>query len=248
MDGASIGIIVAFSAGLLSFLSPCVLPLIPSYATFITGMSLAELSDTGVESFRRRRTALVHGVVFVLGFTFVFMMLGAGATLIGSMFAYYSIWVERVGGVLLILFGLILLGLVRLPGMEREWRFHLANKPVGYLGTFVVGIGFGAGWTPCLGPVLGGILTLAATRESLAEGMGLLGVYSAGLAVPFLLATVGIQRFLGASAKFRRYLPWVSRVSGALLILVGVLLLTGSFSMLAAYLTRWTPQFLLERL
>jgi cytochrome c-type biogenesis protein len=248
MDIQSIGLLVAFSAGLLSFLSPCVLPLIPSYATFITGMSLNELSDSGIEGFRHRRTALVHGVVFVLGFSFVFMMLGAGATLIGSLFAYYSIWIERVGGILLILFGLILLGLVRLPGSERDWRVHLADKPVGYLGTFVVGIAFGAGWTPCLGPVLGGILTLAATRESLGQGMGLLAMYSLGLAVPFLLATVALQRFLGASVRFRRWLPWVSRVSGLLLIFVGLLLLTGSFSVLAAQLMRWTPQFLLERL
>jgi cytochrome c-type biogenesis protein len=248
MDAQSIGILVAFSAGLLSFLSPCVLPLIPSYATFITGMSLNELSGEGVEGFRRRRTALSHGIVFVSGFTLVFMMLGAGATLIGSIFNYYSIWVERIGGVLLIAFGLVLLGVVSIPGMQRDWRVHLADKPVGYVGTFVVGIAFGAGWTPCLGPVLGGILTLAATRESLGQGMGLLAMYSLGLAVPFLLATVALQRFLGVSTRFRRWLPWVSRISGVLLILVGILLLTGSFTVLAAHMMRWTPQFLLERL
>jgi cytochrome c-type biogenesis protein len=251
MDPVSLGVIVAFTAGLLSFLSPCVLPLIPSYATFITGMSLSELRGDDADAFemlRRRRTVLTHGLLFVSGFTLVFMLLGAGATLLGAMFAYYSVWVERVGGVLLIAFGILLLGWMRLPGAERDWRLHIASKPVGYAGTFFVGIAFGAGWTPCLGPVLGGILTLAATRESLAEGMGLLAMYSAGLAVPFLLATVALQHFLSAFARFRHWLPWVNRVSGVLLIVLGILLLTGTFSWLAALLTRYTPQFLLERL
>jgi hypothetical protein len=153
MEPQSLGLLVAFSAGLLSFLSPCVLPLVPSYATFITGMSLDELRDA--ETARTRRAVLVHGVLFVLGFTLVFMILGASATFLGSLLAYASRWVERVGGVLLILFGLYLLGVLRLPGAGREWRMHLADKPVGYLGTLLVGITFGAGWTPCIGPVLG---------------------------------------------------------------------------------------------
>ncbi len=246
MEVQTMGLLVAFTAGVLSFLSPCVLPLIPSYATFITGMSLDEL--TSGERRRTRRAVLLHGGLFVLGFTVVFLLLGASATFLGAMLRYYSLWVGRVGGVLLILFGLYLLGALRLPGAGREWRVHLADKPVGYLGTLLVGVAFGAGWTPCIGPVLGGILTLAATRGTVAEGMGLLGVYSLGLAVPFLLATLLLERFLVGFARFRRYLPWVSRASGALLIAVGVLLITGSFTVLSGMLARWTPEFLLERL
>jgi cytochrome c-type biogenesis protein len=247
MEQQSLGLLVAFSAGLLSFLSPCVLPLVPSYATFITGMSLDELRGTE-ERARTRHAALVHGVLFVLGFTAVFMALGASATFLGSLLAYASRWVERVGGTLLICFGLYLLGVLRLPGAEREWRMHLADKPVGYLGTVLVGITFGAGWTPCIGPVLGGILTLAATRGSMTEGMGLLGVYSAGLAVPFLLSTILIDRFLTGFRRLRRWLPWINRISGVMLLVVGALLVTGSFSTLSALMSSWTPEWLSSRL
>lgn len=246
MDGQSLGLAVAFTAGLLSFLSPCVLPLVPSYATFITGMSLDELRDA--DRARTRRAVLTHGVLFVLGFTAVFMALGASATFLGSMLRWVGPWLSRVGGALLIVFGLYLLGVLRLPGAGREWRVHLADKPVGYLGTFVVGVTFGAGWTPCIGPVLGGILTLAATRGSVGEGVGLLAVYSAGLAIPFLLATVALERFLGSFGQLRRWLPWINRISGALLVLLGLLLVSGSFTALSAMMARWTPEFLQERL
>ena len=244
METQSIGLAVAFAAGLLSFLSPCVLPLIPSYVTFITGMSLDELTEEG----RDRRGVLLHGALFVLGFTLVFLALGASATFLGSLFAYASRWVERIGGVLLVVFGLYLLGVLRLPGAAREWRVHLSDKPLGYAGTVLVGVTFGAGWTPCIGPVLGGILTLAATRESLGDGMGLLLVYSAGLAIPFLLAALLLDRFLRGMKRVGRWLPWVSRASGLLLIILGILLLTGTFTTLSGMLARWTPEFLVERL
>jgi cytochrome c-type biogenesis protein len=246
-ESNSIGLAVAFAAGLLSFLSPCVLPLIPSYVTFITGMSLDDLTERR-EGTRRSRTILVHGSLFVLGFTLVFVTLGASATFLGSLFAYASRWVERVGGVLLIVFGLYLVGALRVPGMAREWRMHLGDKPLGYLGTVLVGVTFGAGWTPCIGPVLGGILTLAATRESLGDGMGLLLVYSAGLAIPFLAAALLLDRFLGGMRKMGPWFPWVSRISGALLIVLGLLLLTGTFTTLSSMLMQWTPDFLVERL
>lgn len=244
----SIGLAVAFAAGLLSFLSPCVLPLIPSYVTFITGMSLDDLTVTEGPRGERRRTVLVHGILFVAGFTLVFVALGASATFLGSLFAFASRWVERVGGVLLIVFGLYLLGVLRLPGAAREWRVHLGDKPLGYLGTVLVGVTFGAGWTPCIGPVLGGILTLAATSGSVGSGVGLLLVYSLGLAIPFLAAALLLDRFLGGMKRFRRWLPWVSRVSGLLLLILGILLLTGSFTTLSGVLSRWTPDFLVDRL
>jgi cytochrome c-type biogenesis protein len=246
MEVGGIGLAVAFAAGLLSFLSPCVLPLIPSYVTFITGMSLDELTGADQERERARRAILVHGSLFVLGFTTVFVILGASATFLGSLFAYASGWIERIGGVLLILFGLYLVGALRLPGASREWRVHLANKPLGYLGTVMVGITFGAGWTPCIGPVLGGILTLAATSGSVTGGMALLLVYSAGLAVPFLLAALLMERFLGNMKRVGPWLPWVSRVSGGLLLVLGILMVTGSFTQLTAILARWTPAFLME--
>jgi cytochrome c-type biogenesis protein len=246
MQGQSLGLFVAFSAGLLSFLSPCVLPLVPSYATFITGMSLDELQTADRRG--TRRLVLAHGLLFVLGFTAVFLALGASATFIGALLRYASRWVQAAGGVLLILFGLYLVGLLRLPGAGREWRMHLAEKPVGYLGTFLVGVTFGAGWTPCIGPVLGGILTMAAARGSMGEGIGLLAVYSAGLAIPFLVCTVLIDWFLASFKRFRRMLPWINRISGALLLVVGVLMLTGSFTTLSALMASWTPDWLSTRL
>lgn len=245
METQGVGLAVAFAAGLLSFLSPCVLPLMPSYVTFVTGMSLDELTADTDRS-RARRAVLVHGSLFVLGFTLVFVTLGASATFLGSLFAYASRWVERIGGLLLIVFGLYLLGLLRLPGGSREWRVHLANKPLGYLGTVLVGITFGAGWTPCIGPVLGGILTLAATRGSVGDGVALLFVYSLGLAIPFLLAALLMERFLASSRRIGPWLPWLSRASGALLLLLGILMLSGSFTTLTSILARWTPDFLLQ--
>lgn len=248
MEGQALGLIVAFSAGLLSFLSPCVLPLIPSYATFLTGMTLDELTTEERHRAEQRRKILTHGGLFVLGFSLVFISLGASATAIGALLNFYSDWVQRVGGVLLILFGLYLLGVFRFAAAGREWRFHFADRPSGYVGSVLIGIAFGAGWTPCIGPVLGGILTLAATRESLGQGVGLLASYSLGLAVPFMAAALLLDRFLAASRRLRRWLPWIERASGALLIAVGVLLLTGTFTILSGILARWTPEFLLDRL
>jgi cytochrome c-type biogenesis protein len=236
-EPAGLGLFVAFAAGLLSFLSPCVLPLVPSYVGFLTGMTLPELSD-------RRRVAAVHAVLFVIGFSLVFVLLGATATALGGALKYYQTWITRIGGVLVILFGLVCLGLVRIGALEQERRVQFQHKPVGYLGSALVGMAFGAGWTPCIGPVLGAILSLAATSDSVSRGMLLLGVYSAGLAVPFLLAAIAVESFLDWFQRFRRFLPWVMRVSGLLLIFVGLLMVTGQFTRMAGWLQGLTPDII----
>jgi cytochrome c-type biogenesis protein len=234
---ASLGLLVAFAAGVLSFLSPCVLPLVPSYVGFLTGMTLDETTA-------RRRLALTHALLFVGGFSLVFILLGASATALGGALKHYQVWLQRAGGVLIILFGLVCLGVFRFSWMEQERRLHLQNKPVGFLGSALVGMAFAFGWTPCIGPVLGAILGLAATSTEVSRGMLLLGVYSAGLAVPFLLAAYALEAFLEWFQRFRRYLPWVMRASGVLLILVGVLLVSGEFTRLAAWLQGLTPDFI----
>lgn len=233
--------VVAFAAGVLSFLSPCVLPLIPSYVGFLTGMSVQEVE-------RRRWTALLHGLWFVAGFSLVFVLLGAAASTVGSLLREYQVWMGRVGGVLMILFGLYLLGMLRPAFLMRERRIQLARKPIGYFGSGVVGFTFGAAWTPCIGPILGGILTLAATQTGLAQGMTLLAVYALGLAVPFLLTAVALDRFLVWFQRFRPYIIWVDRVAGGMLIVLGILLVTDSFTLLAGYLEGLTPPFLRQRL
>jgi cytochrome c-type biogenesis protein len=240
-EPAALGFAVAFAAGLLSFLSPCVLPLVPSYVGFLTGMTLPEMGD-------RRRVALLHALLFVAGFSLVFILLGASATALGRALNYYQVWLQRAGGVLIIAFGLVCLGVFQSEWLTQERRLHLEHKPVGFLGSALVGMAFGAGWTPCIGPVLGAILSLAATSADLSRGMLLLAVYSAGLAVPFLIAAVAVEWFLDWFQRFRGYLPWVMRVSGALLVLVGVLLLTGEFTRMAGWLQGLTPAFLRRQL
>jgi cytochrome c-type biogenesis protein len=238
---AGLGIAVAFTAGLLSFLSPCVLPLIPSYVTFITGLSLEDVT-------KARRTALVHALLFIAGFTLIFVALGATATALGRVLLHYRYLVSSVGGALVTVFGLYLLGVLNISAFMRERRVHLAEKPLGYLGTVVVGIAFGAGWSPCLGPILGAILALAANSGELSRGLLLLFCYSLGLAVPFLIAAVAVERFLDFFQRHKGKMIWVNRAAGVLLVGVGILMMTNRFSLLATKLQQWTPDALLRHL
>ncbi|HEY9227568.1 MAG TPA: cytochrome c biogenesis protein CcdA [Gemmatimonadaceae bacterium] len=238
---ASLGITVSFTAGLLSFLSPCVLPLIPSYVSFITGLSLDDVQ-------RARRIALVHSLLFVAGFTLVFLALGASATVVGRLLFRQREWVERVGGVLVIILGIYLLGFLNIGALSRERRFHFADKPLGFLGTLLVGMAFAAGWTPCIGPILGAVLTFTASAADLNRGLILLLAYSLGLAVPFVLAAMMIDRFMALFQRYRGALVWMSRLSGVLLVAVGLLMLTGSMTLLSGWLQGLTPEFLKNRL
>jgi len=232
---------LAFVAGVLSFLSPCVLPLIPSYVGFLTGLTLEELEV-------RRGTALAHALWFVAGFSLIFIALGATASALGVLLLRSQVWIGRIGGGVVILFGLYLLGVVRPGLLMRERKVQLARKPLGYLGSAFVGITFGAAWTPCIGPILGAILTLAAAQASVGHGAALLTAYSAGLALPFVVTALALDRFLAWFQRFRPYLVWVERIAGGLLILLGLLLVTDRFTLLASWLQGLTPEFLKSRL
>ncbi len=232
---------LAFVAGLLSFLSPCVLPLIPSYVGFLTGLTLEELEV-------RRGTALAHALWFVAGFSLIFIALGATASALGVLLLRSQVWIGRIGGGVVILFGLYLLGVLRPALLMRERKVQLARKPLGYLGSAFVGVTFGAAWTPCIGPILGAILTLAAAQASVGHGAALLTAYSAGLALPFVVTALALDRFLAWFQRFRPYLVWVERIAGGLLILLGLLLVTDRFTLLASWLQGLTPEFLKSRL
>ncbi|MDA0311213.1 MAG: cytochrome c biogenesis protein CcdA [Gemmatimonadetes bacterium] len=242
MNEVDISIFIAFTAGIFSFLSPCVLPLVPSYLTLVTGMSLEDLQG-GLN----RKATFFHSLLFVLGFSTIFILLGASASFLGQFFRHYEIWIARIGGSVIIILGLHLAGVFKLAPLMREKRFHFNDKPAGYLGTFGVGMAFGAGWTPCIGPILGAILTLGFSQDTVWASVGLLTVYSAGLALPFLLASLALDQFLQVFKRFRTWIPIVEKASGIMLIVLGVLLLTGKFTVLTALLARFTPDFILNR-
>lgn len=229
---------IALAAGFLSFLSPCVLPLLPSYLSFITGVSLEELIQRGKDS-RMRKITIINSLIFIFGFSLVFVLLGTSVSLAGNILFRYQIWITRIGGIFIIIFGLHLTGVLNLSLLQREKRIHLGRRPLGYLGSFLAGIVFAAGWSPCIGPILGAILFYAASQNSILLGISLLAVYSLGLAIPFFLSSLALQIFLEYYAKLRKHLRLVSLISGGLLIAVGVLLATNNFALLSLGLNRW---------
>ncbi|MGH7571616.1 MAG: cytochrome c biogenesis CcdA family protein, partial [Gemmatimonadota bacterium] len=213
--------------------------LFPSYLSFITGLTFDELAEPGPEARGRvRRLTIVHSLMFILGFTLVFIALGASATAVGQFMRSNQIWIRRVAGAVIVLFGLHITGLLTFPFLRRERRVHLRERPAGLLGSIVVGFSFGAGWTPCIGPILGAILTMAGTSGELREGVAMLAVYSAGLGLPFFAAALGFNYFLTAFRRARGWMRPIEIASGLVLVAVGVLIFTNTFAVLAAYLNR----------
>ena len=227
----------AFAAGVASFLSPCVLPLVPGYVSFMSGLSLEELSR-GTDRREVMRRAGVGSLFFVLGFTVVFTALGASASAVGRLLAIYMPILTKIAGLIIVAFGLHTAGVITIPILYYEKRFSASKAPPGALGSFLMGLAFACGWTPCIGPILAGILALAATQETVARGMILLAVYSLGLGVPFLLTGFGINAFLGFFARYKRHIAWGERAAGVLLIAVGLLIMTNRLTALAQLLPR----------
>lgn len=233
MEGGSIGLVTSFVAGLISFLSPCVLPLVPAYLSYITGISVEDIRKQEEQKHARVAAKVVlHSLMFILGFSLVFVALGASATTLGRTIQRHHRLFLQIAGVVIIIFGIHLTGIFKIGLLYREKRFNRAGK-AGILGSFVIGLAFAFGWTPCIGPILAGILTIAATRESVSQGVLLLGVYSLGLGVPFLLVGLSVNRFFGFYKSFKKHLRIVEVVSGVLLILIGGLILTNNLNWLA---------------
>ncbi len=238
--------LVAFSAGLFSFLSPCVLPLFPSYLSFITGMSVERLSGEVTAGTRGR--VLVHSLAFIAGFTAVFVSLGVSVSAAGQFLLDYRDWIRIAGGILIIVFGLYIAGVLRVGLFGRTAQLQIREKRAGLLGSFAVGLTFAIGWTPCVGPILGSILTLASNDKTVAQGTGLLLAYSAGLGIPFLLFSLALGAFLRFFKRYRVFIPVVERVAGVLLIVVGVLVVSNYYIALNAWALTLTPEWLLKRL
>ncbi|MDT8340110.1 MAG: cytochrome c biogenesis protein CcdA [Longimicrobiales bacterium] len=230
----SVSFPLAFLAGVVSFLSPCILPVVPGYITFVSGVTLEDLENGNVAGARRQ--AALHALLFGAGFGLVFMTLGATASALGQTLSQWLPTLTRAGGVVVILFALYLLGVLRPGALARERRLQLSRKPAGWLGTVAVGVAFGAGWTPCIGPVLGSILLFAGLEQTVLEGTLLLGTYGLGLALPFVGSALLLNWFLAGARRVRGHLAWIERGAGVLLLAMGVLMVSGHFTTLTAYL------------
>lgn len=243
MSGQEVSIFWAFLGGLLSFISPCVLPLVPSYISFITGISFEEL--TGDNNKREiRKAVLINSTMFILGFSAVFVSLGASASLFGQLLLTYQDVIRKVGGIVIILLGIHIIGIINIKALQQDKRLHLfRERPAGLMGSFLVGIGFAAGWTPCIGPILASILFIASTSKTLGLGVFLLGVYSLGLAIPFFLTSLGINTFLIHFNRLKRHMRMVSVITGGFLVIMGLLIYTNYFAIFTGYLNSILPVF-----
>jgi cytochrome c-type biogenesis protein len=233
-QSSEVSVFIAFSAGLLSFVSPCVLPLVPSYITYITGVSFKDLTDSEARG-KLRWATIAHSLLFIVGFSSVFVLMGASASYLGQVLSEYQTAIEKVGGVLVILLGIQFTGLIRIPFLQMEKRFELGRRPLGYLGSFLVGVVFAAGWTPCIGPILSSILIYASTSKSFTTGVMLLSVYSLGLGVPFFLSSLAFNSFLSTFNRIKKYMRVITFISGCFLIAIGILFLTDLFRTINSY-------------
>ncbi len=245
IESTNVSIFIAFVAGIFSFVSPCVLPIIPSYITYITGLSFEDF-DQEQNRAAVRKITIIHSLIFIIGFSMVFVALGASATAIGNIFTKYKDAIRIVGGIIVIIFGIHITGLINLKFLESEKKVHLKNKPAGYLGTLLVGITFGAGWTPCIGPILGAILYLAMNMKTVYSGVIMLAAYSLGLGVPFFLSSLAINSFLVYFKKFRKYVKAVTIASGVFLIIIGALLVSNRFATISNYFQQLMPNINIE--
>ena len=247
----NVTILAAFVAGVLSFISPCVLPLIPGYLSFISGATLDQMQGTPGQGMAvgvaapptARRRVVVTSLFFILGFSLVFVALGATASALGQFLMERLRVLGKIAGIVLIVFGLHTMGVLRIGWLYSERRVQVDRKPAGPFGALLVGIAFAFGWTPCIGPILAGILAVAGAQETIGKGVQLLAVYSAGLGIPFLMTALAIDRFFAAFAKIRRHYRTIEFVSGSLLIAIGLLIFTDRFTVIARVLTPYLPTF-----
>jgi cytochrome c-type biogenesis protein len=230
---------MAFAAGLISFLSPCVLPLVPGYVSFISGVSFAELKEqSGRPSFRggEKRTLLINSIFFVVGFSIVFILLGASATWLGAFLSSKISLLSKIGGLVIIFFGIYKMGLIRAHFFLKEARVNIKDRKFGYAGAVAIGAAFAFGWTPCIGPILGVILTYAGTLDRVNQGVGLLFAYSLGLGIPFLLTALGINQFWGFFDRVKKYLKLLEVGSGIIMVLVGIMIFTNKLVLIQSWL------------
>ena len=241
MEGFDVSYAGAFGAGLLSFMSPCVLPLVPPYLCFLGGVTLDQVAGEDNADPLLMRRVFYAAIAFVLGFTTVFVTLGATASALGQVVATYMDELSKVAGVVIIILGVHFMGLFKIGFLYREARFHAESKPAGLIGAYVIGLAFAFGWTPCVGPVLAAILFVAGSEDSVTRGASLLGVYSAGLGIPFLAAAVLVKPFMAFMGRARKHMQTVERVMGALLMITGIVFLTGSINDVAFWLLETFP-------